>query len=122
LYNHQFSDHRHSLFPISFSLVSFLSSMRFLAALSAVALVSAKRPSTIPEHDGYIRQRPDHDYPQPEIEVVEANKAYTVKLDCVGCPFAVRKEFPTAEWQQPPQANALVCGPSKLKIRICLFK
>jgi hypothetical protein len=82
--------------------------MRFLAALSVIAFVSAKRPSAIPEHDGYIRQRPDHDLPQPEIQVVEASKAYVVKLDCVGCPFAVRGEYPKVEWQQPPQANALV--------------
>lgn len=44
----------------------------------------------------------------PEIAVVESNKSYIVKLDCVQCPFAVWDSSTEVSWQTPPQDNALI--------------
>jgi hypothetical protein len=45
----------------------------------------------------------------PEITTVEEHKSYVVKLECLGCPFRVRKYGETVEtWQEPPQDNSLV--------------
>lgn len=78
--------------------------MRFLAALAAIAVTSVK---AIPDVAEAPSQRPDHNIPQPEVDVVEVNKEYIVRLDCVGCPYAAPEAFNKASWQQPP--HALVC-------------
>jgi hypothetical protein len=44
------------------------------------------------------------------IDVVEINKAYNVKLECIDCPFAKRESDFEAVWQEPQPENALVCG------------
>jgi hypothetical protein len=43
------------------------------------------------------------------ITTVVANKTSIAKLECVGCPFRVRKlHQEPEEWQDPPQDNSLV--------------
>jgi hypothetical protein len=43
------------------------------------------------------------------VTTVVASKSSIVKLDCVGCPFRVRKlHQESEEWQEPPQDNSLV--------------
>ncbi|KAF2175117.1 hypothetical protein K469DRAFT_611775 [Zopfia rhizophila CBS 207.26] len=45
----------------------------------------------------------------PALTTVEQNKSYIVKLECVGCPFRVRREGELVEtWQEPPQENSLL--------------
>jgi hypothetical protein len=47
----------------------------------------------------------------PEITTVEPNNSYVVKLECLDCPFRVRKYAEIVEeWQQSPQDNSLVCS------------
>jgi len=78
--------------------------MRFLAALSAVTAVAAQ-VDRIPLNRWLEQNVPVY---AREITVVEPNKAYVVKLDCTGCPFALRERNTQVLWQQPPQDNALV--------------
>jgi hypothetical protein len=44
----------------------------------------------------------------PVITTIKANKNYAVKLDCLGCPFAIKDADHKVTWQDPPQENALV--------------
>lgn len=45
----------------------------------------------------------------PELTILEDNKSYVVKLECLGCPFRVREIGEVVEtWQEPPQDNSLV--------------
>lgn len=51
------------------------------------------------------------------ITTVVANKSSIVKLECVGCPFRVRKPRPEPEeWQNPPQDNSMVSVAEKSAI------
>jgi hypothetical protein len=45
------------------------------------------------------------------VTTVEANRSYVVKLDCIGCPFRIRKPLDES-WQDPPRDNSLVSNPS----------
>ena len=46
----------------------------------------------------------------PALEIVEPEKSVVVKIECLGCPFRVRREGEIVEtWQEPPQDNSLVC-------------
>lgn len=76
--------------------------MRFLAVVGALctAAVAAEQDS-----NGKWAGTPPSSY-QPEIAVVEANKTYTVKLECAGCPFALIQGDREVVWRQ--QENALV--------------
>ncbi|KAF2832456.1 hypothetical protein CC86DRAFT_442690 [Ophiobolus disseminans] len=71
-----------------------------LSAVSAVAVTADRTP---------LNRWADPNVPfhAPEITIVEPNKAYVVKLDCPGCPFAVKDTNTKVLWQQPPQENAL---------------
>ncbi|KAF2133708.1 hypothetical protein P153DRAFT_280453 [Dothidotthia symphoricarpi CBS 119687] len=73
--------------------------MRFLIALGFSAAFGAVAASSdaIPDKTT-----------APEITVVESNKNYLVKLDCVECPFAVWDSSSEVSWQTPPQDNALL--------------
>ncbi|CAO2650034.1 Nn.00g013260.m01.CDS01 [Neocucurbitaria sp. VM-36] len=44
----------------------------------------------------------------PDVTVVEANKSYLVKLECLGCPFVVRESQFDVSWEHPPRDNALL--------------
>lgn len=56
----------------------------------------------------------------PELTVIEANKSYVVKLECVGCPFRVRELYEVVEtWQEPPQDNSLVRPPRSRRLSQC---
>lgn len=46
----------------------------------------------------------------PEVTVVQPNNSYIVKLECLGCPFALFESQRNVTWQQPPQDNSLVCN------------
>jgi hypothetical protein len=83
--------------------------MRLFAALSAAVAVVAAQAESQP-----LSREADSDSPQylPEIEVVEANKSYGVKLECAGCPFAVKDADQKVVWQK--QENALVRESIKL--------
>jgi hypothetical protein len=78
--------------------------MRFLVALSAAVAVVAAQVESEPL---------SNDAPQylPEIEVLEANRSYGVKLECVECPFAVKDANQQVVWQK--RENALVRGTIK---------
>jgi hypothetical protein len=74
-------------------------------------VVAAALPS--PFEPGAVKPSPTTDSRwgnvAPEITTVEKHQAYAVKLECVGCPFPVWKNFMMAEWQHPPPNNSLVC-------------
>lgn len=73
--------------------------MRFLTALGLSVAFSAGAASgdAIPDKTA-----------APEVAVVESNRSYMVKLDCVACPFAVWDSASEVSWQTPPQDNALL--------------
>jgi hypothetical protein len=52
-----------------------------------------------------------HGEPLPEladaVTTVGVNRSYVVKLDCIGCPFRIRKPLDES-WQDPPRDNSLV--------------
>ncbi|KAH5279160.1 hypothetical protein HBI71_024940 [Parastagonospora nodorum] len=78
--------------------------MHFLAALAAVAVATVRA-------DISDLGTPDHsllDSAAPDVEVVDFNKEYVVKLDCIGCPYARQVADNKAVWEQPPRKNALV--------------
>jgi hypothetical protein len=105
LYHHQFSNHSHSLSYSSLG-VRRVIVMRFVITSSAIAVVAARAAFAISEP---LSQQTDHGISvnAQEIEVVEANKTYVVKLECAGCPFAIQNLNGDIGWQQP-QDNALV--------------
>lgn len=77
--------------------------MYLLAALSVVAAVAVNAQSDDTAASLQIA---------PEVTTIKANKSYAVKLECLGCPFAVRDADNQLSWQEPPQENALVrCHP-----------
>ncbi|KAL5118795.1 hypothetical protein ACEQ8H_003298 [Pleosporales sp. CAS-2024a] len=81
--------------------------MRFSTAFAAAAAVAVGAEVADAVAPG---QQPDQAGSEifPEVKVVKLNKDYIVKLECVGCPFARRVQASNeAEWQQPPQQNAL---------------
>jgi hypothetical protein len=55
-------------------------------------------------------------YSPEVIEVVEKNKAYNVKLGCIGCPLAAKESESKAVWQAS-QRNDLVCERTGLTFR-----
>ncbi|KAH7082668.1 hypothetical protein BKA63DRAFT_404309 [Paraphoma chrysanthemicola] len=77
----------------------------FLAFSAFVALVSSAEWNISQP----LNQWADEIIPHyaPEITTIEENKAYVVKLDCPGCPFAIKTSDSEVEWQEPPQENAL---------------
>lgn len=81
--------------------------MRSSLVLSAFAVAVSSLEWNISQP---LKQWADEIIPHyaPEITVAEEGKAYVVKLECVGCPFAIRKENAEIEWQEPPKENALV--------------
>lgn len=78
--------------------------MRFVAALSAISAV-AVAADRLPLDQG---AEPNISLYAPEITVLEPSKAYVVKLDCPGCPFAIKETNTEVHWQQPAQGNAMV--------------
>ncbi|KAF2027324.1 hypothetical protein EK21DRAFT_72244 [Setomelanomma holmii] len=82
----------------------------FALSAAAVAVLSAELDIT-----QSLKQWSDEIIPHyaPDVTVVEENevfhhnKAYVVKMECLGCPFAVKKADFQVEWQEPPQENAL---------------
>ncbi|KAL1591997.1 hypothetical protein SLS60_011589 [Paraconiothyrium brasiliense] len=94
--------------------------MRFVLGASLVAVASAYRDwsgidtkwATHPDktaawYDEHADGRPPE--LAPAITTIAANKSSVVKLECVGCPFRVRKlHLEPEEWQEPPQDNSLL--------------
>jgi len=84
--------------------------MHLFTALAAVAVATVGADISDPG-------TPDHsllDAAAPDIEVVNFNKEYVVKLDCVGCPYARQLDDKKAVWEQPARENALVCHQQEL--------
>jgi hypothetical protein len=79
--------------------------MRFSATISAIATVAVSAASAAEP----LSQQTNHvvSSSTQEIEVIETNKTYVVKLGCVGCPFPVQDHNGNVMWQQS-QDNALV--------------
>lgn len=84
--------------------------MRFFAAfgLSVVFGVVAASGDRQLEEEGIEQPQVAGKTVASEITVVEPNKRYVVKLDCLECPFAVWDSSSQVSWQTPPQDNALV--------------
>jgi hypothetical protein len=87
--------------------------MRFSATISAIAAVAVSAASAAEP----LRQQIDHVVSSntQEIEVIEANKTYVVKLACAGCPFPVQDHNGNVMWQQS-QDNALVRKHTRIHI------
>jgi guanyl-specific ribonuclease Sa len=111
LYHQQLSDHRHS-FLLSLR-VRRAVDMRFSATLSAIAAVAVSAASAAEP----LSQQTDHvvSLNTQEIEAIEANKTYVVKLECVGCPFPVQDYNGNVVWQQS-QDNALVRKHTRVRL------
>ncbi|KAF2643633.1 hypothetical protein P280DRAFT_466400 [Massarina eburnea CBS 473.64] len=94
--------------------------MRYSAVVASLVAVAAARNrwtgvdtkwATHPDKtaDWYT----EHGEPLPTLAnattTVEPGKSYIAKLDCLGCPFRVRKLYEVVEiWQEPAQENSLL--------------
>ncbi|KAF1941130.1 hypothetical protein EJ02DRAFT_423350 [Clathrospora elynae] len=70
-------------------------------SLSAVVAASFTPPIKHESDPSFIKDL------APVITTVEANRSYVVKLECVGCPFAVIENELHMSWEQPPRDNSL---------------
>jgi hypothetical protein len=78
--------------------------MRFLAALTAMAVVAARAVSDVTATPDTYDADANND-----VTALEDGKNYVVKLDCLGCPFAVKQDNGRVSWPEEPHDNALVC-------------
>jgi hypothetical protein len=87
--------------------------MQFLATVNAIAVVAIGAASAAEP----LSQQTDHvvSLNTQEIEVIEANKTYVVKLECVGCPFPVQYPNGDRVWMIS-QDNALVREHTRIQI------
>ena len=47
--------------------------------------------------------------PAPKVNVIEPGSNVIVKLDCAGCPFAIRNGYPRFDEEFDSRPNSLVC-------------
>lgn len=92
--------------------------MRFFAGLAAVVVATVSADISdlgTPDHSLLDAAAPDvENSVAPDVEVVDFNKEYVVKLECVGCPYARQVDDNEAVWEQTPRENALVCHQQEL--------
>ncbi len=99
--------------------------MRYLSALSllAAAATASARNKWAPSDTDWATEPAEtadwyeqNDQRRPAIAsavtTVAEGQSYMVKLDCVGCPFRVRPNYPDMRetWQDPAQETSLVRG------------
>ncbi|EOA87910.1 hypothetical protein ACJQWK_08188 [Exserohilum turcicum] len=84
--------------------------MRFLtlSSLAAAVVAAASSPSSGQEHRVENIEAPPVKDVAPLITVVQKNKTYAVKFECVGCPFGVLRSPHEVQWTHPPPDNSLM--------------